>query len=275
MTRKEICGRPLDRVPLSVIMNPGKQIRLHRIFSRDKKAVVIAMDHGLPGMRPLGNLSNPGRLIDQIAAGGADAILTTPGIAARFADHFGRLGLIVRLDGAVTTLGEDFSGMRLIASVEDALRLGADAVAVMGFCGTPDERDSVETLGQVAIECRRLGIPLLAEMLPLGFAAKPDVSQLALAARIGAEMGADIVKLKYGGPPEAYREVTETCFAPVLVLGGGARSPDDVLQEIRDAVRAGASGVAIGRNVWQHGDVGKMTRSIVEIVHAPPKEEGR
>jgi len=157
--------------------------------------------------------------------------------------------------------------MRLIASVEDALRLGADAVAVMGFCGTKDESDSLETLGKVAAECRRLGMPLMAEMLPLGYTGKPDVQQIALAARIGAELGADIIKTKYAGAPQEYREVTDTCFAPVVVLGGSARSSDEVLAEIEGALSAGAAGVAIGRNVWQAADVVATTRSIVRAVH--------
>jgi DhnA family fructose-bisphosphate aldolase class Ia len=248
-------------------VNAGKQVRLNRIFSRDRRAVVIAMDHGMFGVAPLGGLISPGRLIEQVAAGGADAILTTPGIAAAYADHVGRLGLIVRLDGATTALADKQDEMRLIASVEDALRLGADAVAVMGFCGTSEEGPSLATLGRVAVECRRLGVPLLAEMLPLGLHGQPDIPQLALAARIGAEMGADIVKLRYTGPPDAYRQVTQACFAPVLILGGGARSADVVLGEIREALGAGAAGVAIGRNVWQHNDAAEMTRLIVEAVH--------
>lgn len=248
-------------------MNTGKQIRLNHIFAGDGRVVVVAMDHGLPGMTPLANLTDPGRLIDQLAAGGADAILTTPGIAAHFVGHFGKLGLIMRLDGAATMLSESVNKMRLIASVEDALILGADAVAVMGFCGTPDETNSLEILGKVAIECRRLGVPLLAEMLPMGFAAKPTVTQLAQAARIGAEIGADIIKLPYAGPAEAYRDVTETCFAPVLVLGGSARAADEALAQIEEAMAAGASGVAVGRNVWQQEDATGMTRMIVEAVH--------
>jgi len=248
-------------------MNSAKAIRLNHIFASDRRSVIIAMDHGLPGMRPLGHLTHPGTLIQQIAAGGADAILTTPGIAAQFAECIGRLGLILRLDGAATTLGEGSGEMRLIASVEDALRLGADAVAVMGFCGTKDESDSLETLGKVAAECRRLGVPLMAEMLPLGYTGKPDVQQIALAARIGAELGADIIKTKYAGAPQEYREVTDTCFAPVVVLGGSARSSDEVLAEIEDALSAGAAGVAIGRNVWQAADVVATTRSVVRAVH--------
>lgn len=248
-------------------MNTGKQIRLNHIFAGDGRAVVVAMDHGMPGMTPLANLTDPGRLLGQLTAGGADAILTTPGIAAHFAGHFGKLGLIMRLDGAATMFSDSINEMKLIASVEDALIMGADAVAVMGFCGTLDETNSLEILGKVAVECRRLGVPLLAEMLPMGFGAKTTVTQLVQAARIGAEMGADIVKLPYVGPAEAYQAVTETCFAPVLVLGGSARAAGEALAQIGDAMTAGASGVAVGRNVWQQEDATEMTRKIVATVH--------
>jgi class I fructose-bisphosphate aldolase len=249
------------------MMSAGKTLRMNRIFASDGRAVVIAIDHGLPGITPLGGLRTPGNLLQQIRAGGADAILTTPGIAARFAPEIGRLGLIVRLDGGATTLSEGSSTMRLIASVKDALRLGADAVAVMGFCGTPDESDSLQTLGSVAAECRTLGVPLMAEMLPLGYQGRPGVEQVVLAARIGAELGADIIKTKYVGTPEAYAEVTETCFVPVLVLGGSAKSPAMVISEIQDALAAGSAGVAIGRNVWQSETPAETTRAIVEAVH--------
>ena len=247
-------------------MNPGKQIRLNRIFAGDGRSVVVAMDHGLPGVTPLASLRQPGRLIEQVAMGGADAILTTSGIAEHFAPHIGLLGLILRLDGGVTMLGQG-GEMRLIASVEDALKLGADAVAVMGYCGTDDEARSLETLGKVAVECRRLGIPLLAEMLPMGYGAKPTLTQLVQAARIGAEMGADIIKLPYVGPAEAFEEVIETCFAPVLVLGGSAKTADSVLTQVQDALSAGAAGVAIGRNVWTQEDASMMTSGIARAVH--------
>ncbi|MBK8021058.1 MAG: hypothetical protein IPK19_06390 [Chloroflexi bacterium] len=248
-------------------VSSGKTIRMNRIFAPDGRTVIVAMDHGLPAMGPFGALTSPASLLQTIGAAGADAILTTPGIAARFAADIGRLGLIVRLDGGATTLGDGVGRMRLIATVEDALRLGADAVAVMGFCGTPDEGDSLETLGQVAAECRRLGVPLMAEMLPLGYTAKPTVQQLALAARIGSELGADIIKTKYTGTPDEYREVIETSFAPVLVLGGSSKAPDALIGEIQDAMRAGSAGVAVGRNIWQSEAVFDTTQAMVKAVH--------
>jgi DhnA family fructose-bisphosphate aldolase class Ia len=248
-------------------MSAAKTIRMNHIFASDGRAVVVAMDHGLPGMTPLAQLKKPGQLLQHIRKGGADAILTTPGIAAHFAADIGKLGLIIRLDGGATTLSDSFGAMQLIASVEDALRLGADAVAVMGFCGTPDESDSLRTLGQVAAECRALGMSLMAEMLPLGFMGKPTVEQVALAARIGAELGADIIKTKYVGTPDAYVEVTDSCFAPVLILGGSAKSPEGVLAEIQDALAAGSAGVAIGRNVWQSDTPVETTQAIARAVH--------
>lgn len=254
-------------------MDSAKQIRLNHIFAADKRSVVIAMDHGLPALGPLAHLTHPDRLLQQIRAGGADAILTTMGIAGHFADAIGRLGLIVRLDGGATTLATGPSESKLVASVEDALRLGADAVAVMGYVGTPDESASLGLLGKVATECRLLGMPLMAEMLPMGYTAKPTPQQLALAARVGAEMGADIVKTKFAGTLEEFAAVVDGCYVPVLILGGSARSPEDLFAEIRTAMSAGAAGVAVGRNVWQADDPASVTRTMVEAVHGA-REEG-
>ncbi len=250
-------------------MNPGTEIRLNRLFGRDGKSVVVAMDHGLAGMFPLGHLAHPASLLAAIAEGGADAILTTPGLARRFAPHIGGLGLIVRLDGGATPIGNVPRASSLIATPEDALRLGADAVAVMGFCGTEDEARSLATLGKVATECRALGLALMAEMLPLGFGGEPTGEEVAMAARIGAEMGADIVKTKYVGPQAAYRQVTEACFAPVLVLGGSERELGELTGTIDEALGAGAAGVAYGRSVWRAADARGVVGAIVGAVHGP------
>lgn len=245
----------------------GTAVRLGRVFGRDGLTVIVAMDHGLPGMFPLGRLQDPAALLADIAAAGADAVLTTPGIAKRFAPHLGRLGLIVRLDGGATSVGDAPRTSSLIASVEDALRLGADAVAVMGICGTEEEGRSLATLGQVAKECRACQVPLMAEMLPLGFGGDPSVEELAVAARVGAEMGADIIKTKYAGTPEEYRYVTASCFAPVVVLGGSERDLGQVTATIGQALKGGAAGVAMGRNVWRAPDARAAVGAIVDAVH--------
>lgn len=248
-------------------MSSGTTIRMNRIFDRDGMSVVVAMDHGLPGMFPLGHLADPEALLGAISDAGADAILTTPGLARRFAPYIGKLGLIIRLDGGATPIGDVPRSSSLIATPEDALRLGADAVAVMGFCGTDNEAQSLATLGRVATECRSLELPVMAEMLPLGFGGNPTVEEIAMAARIGAEMGADIIKTKFSGSQEEYRQVTETCFAPVLILGGSERELPQVTTTIGRALAAGAAGVAIGRSVWRSNDVRAAVNSIVTAVH--------
>ncbi len=248
-------------------MSTGTTVRLNHIFGADGKTVIVAMDHGLPGMFPLGHLNDPASLLAAIRAAGADAILTTPGRARHFAGHLGTLGLIVRLDGGATSIGDVERSSSLIATPEDALRMGADAVAVMGFCGTHDESKSLRTLGEVATECRALELPLMAEMLPLGFGGDPTIEQITMAARIGAEMGADIIKTKYAGPPETYRQVTETCFAPVVILGGSERDLSQVTGTIDEALGAGAAGVAMGRSVWRSADARASVGAIVESVH--------
>ncbi|HEX7002052.1 MAG TPA: hypothetical protein VF164_10210 [Trueperaceae bacterium] len=247
----------------------GTTVRMGRVFRPNGRTVIIAMDHGLPGMFPLGRLQDPAALLADIAAAGADAVLTTPGIAKRFAAHLGRLGLIVRLDGGATSVGDAPKTSSLIASVEDALRLGADAVAVMGICGTEEEGRSLATLGAVAKECRTCHVPLLAEMLPLGFGGDPSVEELAVAARVGAEMGADIIKTKYVGTPDEYRFVTESCFAPVVVLGGSERDLGHVTATVRESMSSGAAGVAMGRNVWRAPDARAAVAAIVDAVHGP------
>lgn len=250
-------------------MNNPKSLRWRRIFRTDNRAVVIAMDHGMFGASPLGNLRDPGNLIAQVVAAGADAVLTSPGIASACGSAFGRAGLILRVDGGTTRLGSSWGAMSQMFSVADAVRLGADAVVAMGFVGGAEEKVSLASLAAVARECLEWHVPLLAEMMLLGAAgAKITTENLIIAARIGAEMGADFIKIAYTGTPESFQSLTASCFAPVLMLGGDAKTEDEILGQVTDAMRAGAAGVAVGRNVWQHPDPTWITGAIAKIVHA-------
>jgi DhnA family fructose-bisphosphate aldolase class Ia len=249
-------------------MNNIKSLRWRRIFSADNRAVVIAMDHGVFGASPLGNLREPDKLIAQVVAAGADAILTTPGIVAAFGSAFGRAGLILRVDGGTTRLGGNWGQMSQMFSVSDALRLGAYAVVAMGFIGGAEEKASLASLAAVARECLEWRVPLLAEMMLMGEAREKQTPEnLSTAARIGAEMGADWIKIAYTGSPESFKFLVEDCFAPVLMLGGDSKAEAEILGQVKDAMNAGAAGVAMGRNVWQHPDPAGMTRAIVDIVH--------
>ena len=249
-------------------MSNGKQLRWRRIFGSDGRAVVIAMDHGMMGVSPLGNLTQPGQLIAHVVEAGADAILTTPGIASSFGTVIGRAGLILRVDGGVSRLGGQWGRMSQIYPVEDAIRLGADAVVAMGLVGGAEEKESLASLAAVASQCHRWQLPLLAEMMLVGAAGEtPSPENLITAARIGVEMGADFIKVAYTGTPESFKSLVENCFVPVLVLGGESKAEAEILGQVQESIAAGAAGVALGRNVWQQRDPVAMTRAIVQIVH--------
>ena len=109
--------------------------RLRRIFRDDGRAVIVAFDHGLID-GPIPGLEHPGQTLAEIVAGGADAVLTSYGVATRFADELAPAGLIVRLDGGGTKLGTAGPAAQFY-TVEDALRVGVDAVVVSAFPGTP------------------------------------------------------------------------------------------------------------------------------------------
>ncbi len=240
--------------------------RLSRIFRPDGRALIVAFDHGLTE-GPARGMEAPEQVLANIVAGGADAILTSYGIARRFAPVLAPVGLIVRLDGGSTTLG----GMRPAGefySVEDALRLGADAVVVSAFPGTPEEVVSLRALARAIADAHRWGLPVLAEMQPGGFDGGPEVrtvEAIAVAARVAAELGADWVKVPYA---YGFERVVSTCYVPVVILGG-ARAGDErqVLATVRQAIQAGAAGAAIGRNVFQADDPARMTAALKSAVH--------
>jgi fructose-bisphosphate aldolase, class I len=250
-------------------MDDAKQIRMNRIFAPDGKTVIVALDHGVAGIVPLAGLEYPEVLIPKVISSGADAILTTPGIARFCASQLGRVGLILRVDGGPTSQTGRWEAIRVTLSVEEALRLGADAVAAMGIVGAPGEEDSLSGLISLAAKCHYWGVPLLAEMLPGGFSGGDvTIDQIQIAARIGAECGADIIKIRYKGPPEDYKRVITACYRPLVILGGSKQSSDQLVIEIGQALEAGAVGVAVGRNIWQDPYPELVTAKISQRVHA-------
>ncbi len=241
--------------------------RLLRIFRPDGRTLIVALDHGLID-GPCPGLEDPGATIARIVAGGADAVLTSYGVARRFAQELAPVGLILRLDGGATRLGPGSGPGALFYQVESALRLGADAVAVSAFPGSDKEESSLTMLAHTVEAAHAWGLPVLAEMVPGGFDSPPEMrttQAIALAARVGAELGADLVKIPYA--PD-FQAVTRTCYVPVVILGGAKRGSEAaMLETIQAAVAAGAAGVAIGRNIFQAQDPQAMTRSVAQILH--------
>ena len=249
-------------------MSSGKTVRLNRLLASDGKTAIAALDHGMAGIAPLGALARLDLLIPELIAAGIDAVIVTPGALRKFAGLFGKLGIVVRVDCGPTALTKDWKENRPAVSVEDVLRLGADAVIAMGIAGAPGESQSLQALTKLAGDCHQWGMVLVAEMLPGGFGAvNCPAEQISVAARVGAELGADIIKISYSGSRESFRAVTENCYRPVVVLGGSKQEPEQLTTSVMDAMAAGAAGVAVGRNIWESKAPGAIARKLVEVVH--------
>ncbi|VVB70488.1 2-amino-3,7-dideoxy-D-threo-hept-6-ulosonate synthase [uncultured archaeon] len=157
-----------------------------------------------------------------------------------------------------------------MATVEEALKIGADAVSIHVNVGAEDESNMLSTFGAVSRSCQEWGMPLLAMMYPRGKKIQDEYAPeyIAHAARVGAELGADIVKTNYTGDADSFSRVVESCPVPVVIAGGPrVESESDLLRMVEGAVSAGARGVAIGRNVFQHDDPALITSRICSVVH--------
>ena len=245
-----------------------KEIRLRRIFGKDGQTVIVACDHA-SFMGTLPGLEEPGKILDVLVENGVDAVLTTRGIVQHFSGRLGRMGLILRADMGAIPAGLIAGSLRPLFSIEEAVRLGADAVICMGMIGFTDEAVSLQNLAGFTADSAEWGMPVVAEMLVQakeGGRASPK--EIGFAMRIGAEVGADVIKVSYSQPIEDYRAAVAACYLPVVVLGGEKTKNDmEILQTTADALEAGARGVAIGRNVWQHANPGGMCRALIDLVH--------
>lgn len=248
----------------------GKRIRLDRIMNRNTgKTVIIPMDHGIT-VGPIRGLEDMKAIVNKVAEGGANAVLLHKGIIRAGYRGYGKdIGLIMHIS-ASTALGPDPHAKVQVADVVEAIKLGADAVSIHVNVGSKTEPEQLKLLGKVAKVCEEWGMPLLAMMYPRGEKIKNeyDVEVVKHAARIGAELGADIVKTNYTGSEETFREVVKGCPVPVVIAGGPKTNTDEEFcNMVYGAIRAGAAGVAAGRNVFQHEDPTKMVRVLCGIVH--------
>ena len=248
----------------------GKQIRMERILNRNTgRTVIVPMDHGL-SVGPIPGVTNMKDAIQKAAAGGANAIVEHKGLVK--SGHRGEgndIGLIIHLSGS-TGLSPFPNSKSLVCSVEEAIKLGADAVSIHMNIGDDNEKDMLKDFGRVSYEARTWGMPLLAMVYPRGKKIKDeyDVKYVKHAARVGDEMGADIVKVSYTGSPESFKEVVAGCSVPVVIAGGEKMDSDKaILEMVKGSIDAGGSGVSIGRNVFQHRDPTRMVRAISLIVN--------
>ena len=248
----------------------GKKIRLERIINRHTGRTVIApMDHGVSN-GPMKGIIDIAKTVESISQGGADAILMHKGIVEQGHRGYGKdIGLIVHLS-ASTSLAPNPNNKVIVTSVEKAIQLGADAVSVHVNLGSETESEMLQELGEISETCSYWGIPLLAMMYPRGQKVENehDVELVKHAARVGSELGVDIVKTNYTGDPDSFKEVVEGALVPVVIAGGPKVDTDEeLLQMVKDSIEVGGAGVAFGRNLFQAENPGKITKAISEVVH--------
>ncbi len=243
----------------------GRDVRLSRIL-RDGKMVCIPMDHGISN-GPIKGLEDVHGMIYQCAPAGLTCVLVNKGIIKTL-PRPPDIGLIAHLSGS-TSLGPAPNRKMLMGSVEEALRLGADAVSLHINIGAKEEPEMLQKLGMVADKCDEWSVPLVAMMYPRGENIKNphDPEIVAHAARIGAEAGADLVKAVYTGDIESFRKVVKSCPVPIVIAGGPKASTDrEILEMCAGAMTAGAKGVTFGRNIFQHKNPPAMVRALSRII---------
>lgn len=256
----------------------GKSIRMSQIVSPDSgKCVIVAMDH-CPAIGPCEGMIDPVETVRRVCRGRPDTLFFHKGILKKAAGVLvtSRIPFLLSISTA-TTLGPEPDRVYLVDTVEYAARVGASGVSMRVFVGPIYEREMIAALGQVSAECERYGMPLLAMMYPKGFENDFDPRLVRHAARLGAELGADIVKTYYTGSPETFAEVTASCPAPVVMSGGPkTKTVVEFLTTVQGAMAGGAMGVAVGRNVWQHPDPAAMLGAVKSVVHrgVAPAEAG-
>jgi fructose-bisphosphate aldolase/2-amino-3,7-dideoxy-D-threo-hept-6-ulosonate synthase len=231
-------------------MVSGKKNRLARI-TRNGKMLCVPIDHGVTN-GPIQGLEQPWRTISAIRKGGASAVLAHKGVFKSLPEP-AMIGTIMHLNAS---------------TVREAIRLGVDAVSIHINIGADEEPEMLEDLGFVADECDEWEIPFIAMMYPRGPRIKDlNVETVSHAARIGAELGADIVKTVYTQNPEDFRQVVERCTVPVVLAGGAKLGSDlEVLRLAQSAIRAGAMGITFGRNIFSHVNPEGITRALAQVV---------
>lgn len=240
---------------------------------RDGKAIFLAYDQGLEhGPTSDFNDKNvdPLYILDIAKKGKYQGIIFQKGIAEKYSKEIkkSRVPLILKLNGKTKIYkGEPISPM--IATVKEAIEFGASAVGYTIYIGSAHEKEIIEEFETVEREAHKKGLPVITWIYPRGKSVKNDISKemISYSARTGLELGADIVKLKYGGNPDDLKWAVKSAGRTKVVVAGGTKKGEKAfLSQVREIMSAGASGLAVGRNVWQHPKPLELTKRIQKIV---------
>lgn len=242
-------------------MDFGMKNRLSRIFKpKTGKTVMLAIDHGY-FQGPIAGLRNLRKALIPLIPH-ADCLFITRGMLRTCIDPRSDVSICLRVSGGPSILGE-LSNEDITTTMEEAIRLNASGVGMSVFIGASNEDRTISNLGRLVNEAERYGIPVLA-VTAVGKEMERGARYLALACRIASEMGARFVKTYYC---EGFNRVVEGCPVPIVMAGGKKIPEKDALQMTANAIKEGASGVDMGRNIFQSDNPVGMIKAIRAIVH--------
>ena len=253
----------------------GKEFRLKRLVHRETNSTVIcALDHGMTSPKFLSGLVDMKAKVREAQQGGANVFMLSKGFARIVVDEFNRDTSFAMVLSASAAGCPRPNIVVQIAQVEEALRLGADAVVVYVALTGENEPAMIRFLGEVGRECERLGMPLIAEAEYPSAYASPDAMEkgygyeyLLRNARLCAELGADIVKTNWPGSGELFARIVEAVPVPVVLAGGPVISDRELLERMEQAMQGGAIGCSVGRNIFQHQNPFAITRALSRVIH--------
>lgn len=238
---------------------------------RNDKSLMLAYDQGLEhGPRDLDQRTVDPKFIFDIALEGMyEAIIVQHGIAEKYYQkYFKEVPLVVKLNGK-TSMTNIAPISRQLCSVERAIKLGAVAVGYTVFTGSPNEPEIFAEFSKVVETAHDYGMPVIGWMYPRGPGIdEKNVDVLAYSARVGLELGADMLKIKYNDNPEGFKWVVKCAGkVRVMVAGGDRIDEQHFLQKSEEIMKTGVAGMAVGRNVWQHQYPMAISKALRKIVH--------
>jgi DhnA family fructose-bisphosphate aldolase class Ia len=254
-------------------MFKSKEKKLKEIM-KDGKALLLAFDHAVehgPSAYEGIDLS-PERIARIALEGKVDGIIVHIGVAKKIKRVVGKLPIIVKLTARTSLNTDENQIQQIVTSVKEARDIGAKAIACTIYFGSDREAEMFKIFEEIKQDANKYKMPIFGFAYPRGkkLKSKYDPDAIRYAARVGAEIGFDVVKTYYTGDKESFSKVVKDCFVPVLVAGGPKISEDkDVLKVVEDIMSVGAAGVAIGRNIWMRNDEDaiNLLKEIRRIVH--------
>ncbi len=210
---------------------------------------------------------DPAFIMETAVKGGFNGVIFQKGVAERF--YNGKVPLILKVNGK-TSLPQGEPVSRQVCSVEQAVSLGAKAVGYTIYLGSTFEAEMLSEFGKVQEEAHERGLPAIAWIYPRGAGVQNDTSKeiVAYAARTGLELGADAVKIKYTGDSASFSWAVKAAGGVKVFMSGGPKAPtdEDFLNQVRGVIDAGATGLAVGRNVWQNRDPLSMAEKLRKVI---------